>query len=119
MVYLLYQLQEVIFYDREQSRQIQMLILHIDAMILQKHLLRRIKNCVNSEFVYENPSHYYSHVSRKFIDSVVLIKMLLIGSLYEVKSERRLEEKVFLNFVCRWFWGIDFIHRVPDHLADS
>ena len=43
MVYLLYQLQEVIFYDGKQSGQIQMIILDIDSMILEDHLLRRIK----------------------------------------------------------------------------
>ncbi|MCI8791968.1 MAG: transposase [Eubacterium sp.] len=40
---------------------------------------------------------YYSHVGRKFIDPVILIKMLLIGYLYRIKSERRLEEEVSLN----------------------
>ena len=77
----------------KQSEQIQMVILNIDSMIPENHLLKRIKNCVNFDFIYEKTAPYYSHVGRKSIDPVVLIKMLLIGYLYGIKSERRLEEE--------------------------
>lgn len=103
----------------KQSGQIQMVILDIDSMIPEDHLLRRIKNCVNFDFIYEKASPYYSHFGRKSIDPVVLIKMLLIGYLYGIKSERRLEEEVSLNLAYRWFCGIDLMHRVPDHSTFS
>ena len=77
MVYLLYQLQEAIFMMGKQSGQIQMVIHDIDSMIPENHLLRRIKNCVNFDFIYEKAAPYYSPVGRKSIDPVVLIKMLL------------------------------------------
>lgn len=80
----------------KQNGQIQIVILDIDSMIPQDHLLRRIKNCVNFDFIYEKAAPYYSNVGRKSIDPVILIKMLLIGYLYGIKSERRLEE-VSLN----------------------
>lgn len=99
----------------KQSGQIQMVILDIDSMIPEDHLLRRIKNCVNFDFIYEKAVPYYSHVGRKSIDPVILIKMLLIGYLYGIKSERRLEEEVSLNLAYRWFCGIDLMDRVPDH----
>ena len=51
-----------------QSEQIQMVILDIDSMIPEDHLLRQIKNCVNFDFIYEKASPYYSHVGRKSID---------------------------------------------------
>lgn len=103
----------------KQSRQIQMVILDIDSMIPEGHLLRQIKNCVNFDFIYEKSAPYYSHVGRKSIDPVILIKMLLIGYLYGIKSERRLEEEVSLNLAYRWFCGLDLIHRVPDHSTFS
>ena len=102
-----------------QSDQIQMVILDIDSMIPEDHLLRQIKNCVNFDFIYEKAAPYYSHVGRKSIDPVVLIKMLLIGYLYGIKSERRLEEEVSLNLAYRWFCGIDLMNRVPDHSTFS
>lgn len=103
----------------KQSGQIQMVILDIDSMIPEDHLLRRIKNCVNFDFIYEKATPYYSHVGRKSIDPVVLIKMLLIGYLYGIRSERRVEEEVSLKLAYRWFCGIDLMHRVPDHSTFS
>ena len=117
MVYLLYQLQEVIFYDGKTWRT--MVILDIDSMIPEDHLLRRIKTCVNFDFIYKKAIPYYSHVGRKSIDPVVLIKMLLIGYLYGIKSAQRLEKEVSFNLAYRWFCGIDLMDRVPDHSTFS
>ena len=93
----------------KQSGQIQMVILDIDSMIPENHLLRRIKNCVNFDCIYEKAALYYSHVGRKSIDPVVLIKMLLIVYLSGIKSEPRLEEEVSLNLAYRWFCGMDLM----------
>ena len=103
----------------KQSEQIQMVILDIDPMIPEAHLLRRIKNGVNFDFICEKAAPYDSPIGRKSIDSVVLIKMLLIGYLYGIKSERRLEEEVSLNLAYRWFCGINLMHKVPDHSTFS
>ena len=67
----------------------QMIILDIDSMIPQNHLLRQIKNYVNFDFIYAKAEPYYSNVGRKSIDPAVMIRMLLIGYLYGIKSERR------------------------------
>lgn len=102
-----------------QNGQIQMVILDIDSMIPDNHLLRQIKNCVNFDFIYEKAAPYYSNTGRKSIDPVILIKMLLLGYLYGIKSERRLEEEVSLNLAYRWFCGIDLMYKVPDHSTFS
>lgn len=78
-----------------------MVILDTDFIIPKEHLLRQIKNCVSFEFIYEKATPYYSHVGRRSIDPVILIKILLIGYLYGIKSKRRLEEEVSLNFSYR------------------
>ena len=103
----------------KQNGQIQTVILDIDSMIPQDHLLRRIKSCVNFDFIYEKAAPYYSNVGRKSIDPVILIKMLLIGYLYGIKSERRLEEEVSLNLAYRWFCDMDLMQKVPDHSTFS
>ena len=99
----------------KQNGQIQIAILDIDSMIPEDHLLRQIKDHVNFDFIYEKAAPYYSNIGRKSIDPVILIKMLLIGYLYGIKSERRLEEEVSLNLAYRWFCGLDLMHRIPDH----
>lgn len=80
-------------------------------------LYKQIKNCVNFDFMYEKVASYYSHVGRKSINPVILIKMLLIGYLYGIKSERRLEEQSPLNLACRWFCGIDLTFRMPAYFG--
>ncbi|MCI8505578.1 MAG: transposase [Lachnospiraceae bacterium] len=92
-----------------------MVILDIDSMIPKGHLLRQIKDCVSFDFIYEKVASYYSNVGRKSFDPVVLIKILLIGYLYGIKSERRIEVEVSFNLAYRWFCGFDLMHRVPDH----
>ncbi len=62
---------------------------------------------------------FYSHTGRKSIDPVVMIKMLLIGYLYGIKSERRLEEEVSLNLAYRWFCELDLMQKIPDHSTFS
>ncbi len=78
----------------KQSGQTQMVILDIDSMVPGDHPLGKIKNCVNFDFTYEKAATYYSHAGRRSIDPVVLIKMLLVGYLYGIKSERRPGEEV-------------------------
>lgn len=85
----------------KQSGQIQMLILDIDSMIPEDHLLKQVKNCVEFNFIYEKTAPYYFRTRRKSIDPAILIKMLLIEYLYGIKSERNPEEEVSLNFAYR------------------
>ena len=101
------------------DNQMQLLILDLDSMIPENHLLRQIKNSVNFDFIYEKASSFYSHTGRKSIDPVVMIKMLLIGYLYGIKSERRLEEEVSLNLAYRWFCELDLMQKIPDHSTFS
>ena len=91
------------------DNQMQLLILDLDSMIPENHLLRQIKNSVNFDFIYEKVASFYSYTGRKSIDPVVMIKMLLIGYLYGIKSERRLEEEVSLNLAYRWFCELDLM----------
>ena len=101
------------------DNQMQLLILDLDSMIPENHLLRQIKNSVNFDFIYEKASSFYSHTGSKSIDPVVMIKMLLIGYLYGIKSERRLEEEVSLNLAYRWFCELDLMQKIPDHSTFS
>lgn len=79
--------------------QMQIMIVDIDALIPENHLLKRIDNHVDFDFIYEKDAPYYSNIGRKSIDPVCLVKMLLVGYLYGIKSERRLTEDVALNLV--------------------
>ena len=85
----------------------------------QEHFLRDLDKCVDFSFIYAKVESLYSSVGRPSIDPVVLVKMLLIGYLYGIESERRLEQEIRVNIAYRWFLGIDFDDPVPDHSTIS
>lgn len=96
--------------------QTEMIILtSIDALIPESHLLRKINRHIDFSFVYEKSAPYYSDKGRPSIDPVCLIKMLLVGYLYGVKSERRLTEDIALNLAYRWFCGFELSDKIPNH----
>ncbi len=103
----------------KQSGQQEMVFIDMESMIPENHLLRKINKLVDFSFIYEIASGYYAKKGRPSIDPVLLIKMLLIGYLYGIKSERRLEQEVNLNIAYRWFCGLNLSDRVPDHSTFS
>lgn len=66
-------------------------------------------------FVYEKVKDRYKTGGRPSVDPVVLVKMWILGYLYGISSERRLEQEVHMNLGYRWFLGLPLDERVPDH----
>jgi transposase len=62
---------------------------------------------------------YYSHTGRPSIDPELMIRMLVIGYCYGIRSERRLCEEVRLNLAYRWFCRLGLEEAIPDHSAFS
>ena len=89
------------------SGQIGMQIVDVEMMIPQNHLLRKIDRMVRFEFIYELLAPYYPSNGRQSVDPVSMFKMLLVGYLYGIKSERRLVEEVRLNHAYRWSCGFE------------
>ena len=89
--------------------------LSLDRLIPQDHLLRRIAEAVDFAFVRLLCRPYYSHTGQPSVDPVVIFKMLLLGYLYGIASERRLAQEVSLHLGYRWFLGYDFDVPTPDH----
>ena len=89
--------------------------LSLDRLVPEDHLLRLIANAVDFSFIRPLCRPFYSHTGRPSVDPVVLFKMLLIGYLYGITSERRLARELSLNLGYRWFLGYDFDQPTPDH----
>lgn len=77
-----------------QSRQIGMLLIDMESMLPRGHLLRKIDVMISFDFIYEILAPYYPMTGRPSIDPVSIFKMLLVGYLYGIKSERRLVEEI-------------------------
>ena len=99
----------------KKSGQMQMVMIDIATLVPENHLLRKIDRCIDFSFIYEITKPYYSSKGRPSVDPVCMIKMLLVGYLYGIKSERRLEEEVTLNIAYRYFCGFELTDRIPDH----
>ncbi len=93
--------------------------LSLERLVPQDHLLRRIAEAVDFSFVRPLCRPYYSHTGQPSIDPVVIFKMLLIGYLYGITSERRMAEEISLHLAYRWFLGYDFDVPTPDHSVIS
>jgi len=89
--------------------------LSLDHLVPEDHLLRQIDRVVDFAFMRPLCRPFYSHTGRPSVDPVALFKMLLIGYLYGITSERRLARELSLNLAYRWFLGYDFDQPTPDH----
>ena len=102
-----------------QSRQMAMVFVDIESLIPETHLLRKIERMVSFDFIYDLLAPYYPATGRPSVDPVSMFKMLLIGYLYGIKSERRLVEEVQLNIAYRWFCGFELDDTIPNHSTFS
>ena len=102
-----------------QSRQMATIFVDMESLIPENHLLRKIDRTVSFDFICDLLAPYYPATGRPSIDPVSMFKMLLIGYLYGIKSERRLVEEVQLNIAYRWFCGFELDVAIPNHSTFS
>ena len=96
-----------------------MIFVDIESLIPETHLLRKIERMVSFDFIYDLLTPYYPATGRPSVAPVSMFKMLLIGYLYGIKSERRLVEEVQLNIAYRWFCGFELDDTIPNHSTFS
>lgn len=87
----------------------------VDGLVPADHLLRRIERAVDFSFIREKVACLYCPDNgRPAIDPAVLFKMLLLGYLYGIRSERKLVQEIQVNVAYRWFLGFTLTDKVPD-----
>lgn len=104
---------------RNEAKQSKLLLVTMEELIPQDHFLRKLDAAISFDFVYDLVAPLYSDRGRPSIDPVLLVKMLLLGYLYGIDSERKLEEEVRYNIAYRWYLGLDLDDPVPDHSTFS
>ena len=83
------------------------------------HLLRSIDRFVDLGGLRAHLAPFYSSTGRPSVDPELLIRMLIVGYCYGIRSERRLCEEVHLNLAYRWFCQLGLEGEVPDHSTFS
>ena len=93
----------------------------LDERVSKDHLLRRVDGFVTVAVtdMRERLRPYYSDIGRPSVDPELMIRMLIIGYCYALRSERRLTQEVELHLAYRWFCRLDLDDRVPHHSTFS
>ena len=91
----------------------------LEKRVPADHQLRKIDAVLNLSKLRSQLAPYYSHTGRPPIDPELMIRMLLIGYCYGIRSERRLCEEVSLNLAYRWFCRLGIEDAIPDHSTFS
>ena len=87
----------------------------LENLVPENHLLRKIEKVIDFSFINEICKPYYCEDNgRPAIEPEILFRMLFIGYLYGIRSERRLVEEVKVNVAYRWFLGYDLTDKIPD-----
>ena len=91
----------------------------LDDHVPSDHLLRGIDQFLDLGELHQHLAPFYSHTGRPSIDPQLLIRMLIVGYCFGIRSERRLCQEVQLNLAYRWFCRLGLEDQVPDHSTFS
>src|SRR6202790_3054201 len=91
----------------------------LEDQVPETHLLRLIEKHISFAFVREKLKASYSDTGRPSIDPELLLRILLIGYLYGISSERKLVEELRMHLGWRWFTGLGFNQEIPHHSTFS
>jgi transposase len=91
----------------------------LEEFVPDDHLIREIAAVLDLSWVDAELAPYYSSTGRPSIDPVLMIRMLIVGYVFALRSERLLCREVQLNLAYRWFCGLSIEDKIPDHSAFS
>ena len=94
---------------------------HLEDRIPEHHLLRRINVFVTVALadLHKELEPHYSEIGRPSVDRELMIRMLIIGYCYGIRSERKLTQEVELHLAYRWFCKLDLDDEIPHHSTFS
>jgi transposase len=91
----------------------------LDEAVPNDHPVRAIAAVLDLSWVHSELAPYYPQFGRPSIDPVLMIRMLIVGYVFAVRSERALCRDVQVNLAYRWFCGLSIEDKIPDHSAFS
>jgi transposase len=91
----------------------------LDEAVPGDHPVRQIAGVLDLSWVHSELAPFYSNLGRPSIDPQLMIRMLIIGYVFAIRSERALCRDVQVNLAYRWFCGLSIEDKVPDHSAFS
>ena len=92
---------------------------HLDDAVPADHTVRAIDAVLDLSWVRAELAPYYPSIGRPSIDPVLMIRMLIVGYVFAIRSERALCREVQVNLAYRWFCKLNIEGQIPDHSAFS
>ena len=92
---------------------------NLEEVVPEDHLVRAIAAVLDLSWVYGELAPYYSRLGRPSLDPALMIRMLIVGYVFAIRSERALCRDVRVNLAYRWFCGLSLEDKIPDHSAFS
>jgi len=97
------------------SKQFALEMVSLETLVPEAHLLRKINAAIEFEFIREKVAHLYcANNGRPALDPVKLFKILFIGYLFGIRSERQLMREIQVNVAYRWFLDFNLTDKIPD-----
>jgi transposase len=91
----------------------------LDEVVPPDHLARKIDAVLDLGWVHKELEPHYSHTGRPSIDPELMIRMLIVGYVFAIRSERRICAEVQVNLAYRWFCRLGIEDTIPNHSAFS
>src|SRR5436309_11142150 len=92
---------------------------NLEEVVPDDHLVRAITRILDLSWVRAELAPHYSHTGRPSIDPVLMIRMLIVGYVFAIRSERQLCSEVQVNLAYRWFCKLGIEDEIPDHSVFS
>jgi transposase len=86
----------------------------LDEAIPDDHPVRAIAGVLDLSWVRSELAPFYPKIGRPSVDPVLMIRMLLVGYVFAIRSERALCREVQVNLAYRWFCGLSIEDKIPD-----
>src|SRR5215510_10727176 len=91
----------------------------LDDVVPADHLVRQIDAVLDLSWVHAELAPHYPAIGRPSINPVLMLRMLIVGYVFAIRSERALCREVKVNLAYRWFCGLSIENQIPDHSAFS
>src|SRR5215813_8286893 len=91
----------------------------LDDVVPGDHLVRGISAVLDLSWVHAELAPHYPKIGRPSIDPVLMLRILIVGYVFAIRSERALCREVKVNLAYRWFCDLSIEDQIPDHSAFS
>lgn len=92
---------------------------NLDDVVPPDHLVRKIDAVLDLGWVHKELAPYYSHTGWPLLDPELMIRMLIVGYVFAIRSERMICREIQVNLAYRWYCRLGIEDQVPDHSAFS